>query len=338
MKTDLNSNNVIEVLAKGLKLENSFVPKISNIPNGLAKGIYFWFMKPEGYEILSNKIKVEPMENSYSKVIDRVKFDLVYLGTAGTGKEMKSNLSIRLKWHIGQKHTEDGVYSKYLSTLRKGIGSLLADDLIEGNTEVLVNDFLENYLRVFWIEYPKNTAQIDEDEKVFIKQLRPFLNLKNNPNALKSSKDNVTKKFKERLKIVQSESIKRFIDCGYKVKNKNTSKKPKKSLVNKDVIFKNDCVEYMVSQNQNIAEVTKNTVGLHRGKSKIRIIDANDPNLEFILWKRITGDNDNLNAQNIYRYFENISTDGRYRHVVISEWMLKNKIKTAKVLVCPLYH
>lgn len=338
MKSNFNTKNINEILETELKLENSFVPTISNIPNGLAKGIYFWFMKSEGYEILSNKIMVVPMENSYSKVIDGLKFDLVYLGTAGTGKEMKSNLSIRLKWHIGQKHTESAVFSKYLSTLRKGLGSLFSDDLVEENTEVLVNDFLEKYLRVFWLEYPENIAQIDKDEKVLIKQLRPFLNLKNNPNALKSSKDNVTKKFKERLNIVQSETINRLRELGYKAKKKNGSIKPKEFSVKNEIISENDYQEYWVSQNQNIAEVTKGIDGLYRGKSKIRIFDSNDPNIEFTHWRRETGNNLNFNAQNIYTYFEKVSSEGerRYRHLVIKEWMQSNNIKDIKVCVYPI--
>ncbi|MHA8093229.1 GIY-YIG nuclease family protein [Aquirufa regiilacus] len=338
MKSNFNTKNINEILETELKLENSFVPTISDIPNGLAKGIYFWFMKSEGYEILSTKIMVVPIENSYSKVIEGLKFDLIYLGTAGTGKEMKSNLSIRLKWHIGQKHTESAVFSKYLSTLRKGLGSLLADDLIEENTEVLVNDFLEKYLRVFWVEYPENIDQIDEDEKGLIKRLKPLLNLKNNPNALKSSNDNITKKFKERLNIVQSETINRLREMGYKAKKKNGSFKPKEFSVNKEIISENGCKEYLVSQNQNIAEVTKDIVGLYRGKSKIRIFDSNDPNVEFTRWTRITGKDNDLDAQNIYSYFERVSSEGerRYRHLVIKEWMQSNNIKAVKVLVCPV--
>ena len=59
--------------------------------------------------------------------------------------------------------------------------------------------------------------------------------------------------------------------------------------------------------------------------------------MEFTRWRRETGNNFNLNAQNIYSYFESVSSDGvrRYRHVVIKEWMEKNNIEKIKVMVCP---
>ena len=117
------------------KLTNPFRPNFDEIPNTKSKGIYFWFMKPDGYEKLSNYVEIKPIDSKYSKEIDGVKHDLVYLGTAGTGKKGNSNLYERLKWHVLQKHTESNVCHGTLSTLRAGLGSLLSDDLILPNTE-----------------------------------------------------------------------------------------------------------------------------------------------------------------------------------------------------------
>ena len=71
------------------KLTNPFRPNFDEIPNTKSKGIYFWFMKPDGYEKLSNYVEIKPIDSKYSKEIDGVKHDLVYLGTAGTGKKRK---------------------------------------------------------------------------------------------------------------------------------------------------------------------------------------------------------------------------------------------------------
>jgi hypothetical protein len=110
-------------------LSNSFRPHIDEIPKSKSKGIYFWFMKTEGYNLMSKYIKIKPIDPRYSKEIDGMKYDLVYLGTTGTGKQGNSTLNKRLDWHINQKHRESTINQKQsaLSTLRTGLGSLLSD-------------------------------------------------------------------------------------------------------------------------------------------------------------------------------------------------------------------
>ena len=163
-------------------------------------------MKTDGYKELSKFITINSIEPRYSKTIDGVQYDLVYLGTSGTGKQGKSTIYHRLKWHIEQKHHEKTICQKQsaLSTLRTGLGSLLSIDLILTNTENLVNTFMEDFLKVFWIEYSDKKSLIDNDEKVLIKVLRPLLNLKNNPNALKKVENNSTKLYKHRRNIIEN--------------------------------------------------------------------------------------------------------------------------------------
>ena len=122
--------------------------QVKNVPE--TKGIYFWFMHPDGYKALSNFIAIQPINPRYTKEINGEKYDLVYLGTAGTGKKGNSNLLERLKWHLCQKHFEKTICQKNsaLSTLRTGISSLLSDDLIENQTEEKVNDFSCKYMVV----------------------------------------------------------------------------------------------------------------------------------------------------------------------------------------------
>ncbi len=169
------------------------------------KGIYFWFMKKEGYRALSKFVNISPLPNIYSRPINNETYDLVYLGTAGTGKEGNSNLQERLQWHIEQKHRESAINQKNsaLSTLRTGMGSLLANDLILPNTEQLINSFFQKYMFVYWIGYSGNKKEIDSDEKAIIKAINPIFNLKNNPNALANAPINVTKLYKSRRKLVE---------------------------------------------------------------------------------------------------------------------------------------
>lgn len=169
------------------------------------KGIYFWFMKKEGYMALSKFVNISPLPNIYSRPINNETYDLVYLGTAGTGKEGNSNLQERLQWHIEQKHRESAINQKNsaLSTLRTGMGALLANDLILPNTEQLINSFFQKYMFVYWISYSGNKKEIDSDEKAIIKAINPIFNLKNNPNALANAPINVTKLYKSRRKLVE---------------------------------------------------------------------------------------------------------------------------------------
>ena len=96
-------------LKENLNCKECFVPHLDKIPAITSKGIYFWFMKPGGYKQLSKYISIKPIEPKYTINCDGLIYDLVYLGTAGTGKEGNSNLFERFKWHIDQKHTESNI-------------------------------------------------------------------------------------------------------------------------------------------------------------------------------------------------------------------------------------
>lgn len=146
------------------------------------KGIYFWFMPSEAYNKLSKYVAILPTVPVYQKVIKGILHDLVYIGTAGTGKNGNSNLNERLKWHICTKHSESAIRSGTLSTLRAGLGALLADDLILPNTETEVNKFMCDYMKLCWVAYGDNDNKaINNDEFILISELLPLLNIKNNP-------------------------------------------------------------------------------------------------------------------------------------------------------------
>ncbi len=154
-----------------------------------SRGIYFWYMQPEGYEILSQHI-VFPAPFG-GQTTDEHGNHLVYLGTAGTRPTAnnQAGLQDRFVWHVSNHHAIPQVRHGTLSTLRQTLGSLLANDLIEVDgvfTEVLVNQFMADYFTVSYIAYegilPAIGLVIDADEVKLIQALTPLLNLKKNPD------------------------------------------------------------------------------------------------------------------------------------------------------------
>jgi hypothetical protein len=335
----LKTTEILEVtnwLKENLTCKNCFAPHVDKIPEINSKGIYFWFMKPEGYEKLSKYIIINPIEPKYTISCDNINYDLVYLGTAGTGKKGNSNLLERFKWHIEQKHTESNICHGTISTLRSGLSSLLADDLVLPNTENEINQFMKDFMKLCWIEYPNDKKLIDSDERYLIKGLKPLLNIKNNPNALAASKDNPTKKYKKRRVEIVAKS-KSNLNCIKETKTMKKTKNPNDNtpLFAENILttLENGCVEYIVLQGQDIGEVTRGIEGLPTGKCKITIFDSKNVEFEFIKWTRKTGSK----KQNIYTYFDNTaSKSSKPKKTFISNWMEENKIDEITIRVCPL--
>lgn len=314
-------------LNEKLSKKNSLIPHIDIIPTIQSKGIYFWFMNSDGYEALSRFIEITPILLNYSYNIEGKSYDLVYLGTTGTGKQGKSTLTKRLKWHINQKHSESSIISGTLSTLRQGIGSLVSDDLIAPDTENKVNYFIKEYIKVFWIEYPNNKQLIDSDEEILIKIIRPLLNLKSNPNALKDTKDNSTKKYKERRNTVKENTKHRL---GFE-KNKTE----KVNVKYDSFIVKNDCQEFKVLQNQSAFEIIRNYT-FPMKQFSISIFDSFNPS-NFIcqFYDKTTIPN---------RYFGNPDTNkarlienkNPARWKVIQNQMIEERIPEIIIKLCPI--
>lgn len=327
--------NIIDNLESNLN--KSFIPHIDNIPNIEAKGIYFWFMKQKAYSILSQYETISPIEPRYTKTINGEKYDLVYLGTAGTGKKGNSNLKNRFDWHILQEHNNSQICNGTLSTLRAGLGALLAEDLILPNTEELVNSFMKNSMILFWVEYPNNNELIDSDEKILINTIKPLLNLKSNSNARMTSLNNSTKSYKRRRALVYKNTRLRKSCQGESEKSMKTLKTPtEKSPKYEDQILdvNNNCVEYYVSNGQFIDEVTRGIDNLPIHKAKIKIWDSKNTDNVFNEWQfRSTGDEQKPDAQNIYTYFSNTHKNIK-RADIIMNWMNTNQIEEITVKVC----
>lgn len=155
----------------------------------LTKGIYFWYMRPEGYQVLSQHIAFPQLFTG--QTVDQHSNHLVYLGTAGVGRGAANGAGIhaRLVWHISQHHTVGNIRNGFLSTLRTTLGALLADDLLEVDgvaTEDLVNQFMAEYLVLTYIPYIGPIEEIgpliNADEHQLIKTMKPLFNIMNNPN------------------------------------------------------------------------------------------------------------------------------------------------------------
>ena len=307
----------------------------NNVPTD--KGIYFWFIHPDGYEALRHYVQITRIEPICQRNINGEIFDLVYLGTAGTGKKGNSYLQERLKWHLCQKHTKSSVCSGAISTIRSGLSALLAEDLIETNTEAVFNEFVCKYMFVYWLSYGNEDKEIiDGDEKVLIKTLKPLFNIKNNPNAKSTAVDNATKRYRKRRIEIKNSTLNR-INC--KGENEQTMREnniPTDNAISyaeQVLTEENGCVEYTVSNGQDIAVVTRGIEGLPIGKCKIEILDSNNSNIRFKQWQRETGRNED--GQNIYTYFCNTSSDKKNkRSDVISQWMQENRIEEITVRVC----
>jgi hypothetical protein len=150
MPKPLNSTNNIETiknwLDENLTNENLFTPIQDAIPQDLSKGICFWLMKREGYKILSEHITDQALEAEYSKEINEVQFDLVYLEEI---YKAEKTITKTLNWHIDNVNDINAL--KKSSPLRKVIGALLSDDLLEANIQKKVSNFICENLMVFWI-------------------------------------------------------------------------------------------------------------------------------------------------------------------------------------------
>jgi len=334
LNTEMNFTELKKWLDENLT--KSFRPHIDEIPTIKSKGIYFWFMKQGGYNQLSKYVDIKPIDPCYTKEIGGGKYDLVYLGTTGTGKKGKSNLYDRFKWHILQNHSESNICHGTLSTLRAGLGSVLCEDLILPNTEEAVNSFMKSNMRIFYVKYSDDKNLIDSDEFILINGFKPVLNLKNNPNA--SLQGNPTRIYKSRRAFVYQNT--RFrLNCKGEdnsvLEKINIPTENAPSFQHQVITEEKDYIMFFVLNNQDISIVTRGIDELPKGKCKIDIWNSNDSNTKFEKWQRTTGKNQD--GQNIYTYFSNTSSDNKTkRSEIIFNWMQENNIEEITVRVCPI--
>jgi hypothetical protein len=183
---------------KDIRINNEVVPaNFLNMPADLkSKGIYFWFADQKGIDTLLELLDCKLIDKHYI-IHEGQKLFLIYIGTAGTGKQKLSNLNDRFKWHLTQKHSHSSIKHGSLSNFRLAL-SLLLKTKVEGEVAAqTVNEFMSKYLYISWIPF-ENETLISTEEKDLIKTYFPFINDRHNDKGYKRSKeDYATKSFKE---------------------------------------------------------------------------------------------------------------------------------------------
>ena len=337
--SNLNNQDNFESISKWLKenlnKNNSLIPHSDKIPETLtSKGIYFWFMHTDGYKKLSDFVDINPIDPKYSLTINGKDYDLVYLGTAGTGKKGNSDLKERLEWHIKQHHTENNICHGTLSTLRAGLGALLAEDLINTLTEELVNNFMKKYMKVYWIPYEYNKELINNDEKILIKTIKPLLNIKNNPNAKANEINNPTKQYKDR-RIIVYQATRERLGCANNIEIKFKNNLPTNNTpLYEFQVLEDDagCIEFVVKQNQSIHAVVNGIPNLPKGKCEISISCIHTKDV-LIYINRVLPRKTGSKEQNIYGFFS--ATDKKIpKWKIIQNEMNQNNIEEITVKVC----
>ena len=150
LNNDDNFETIENWLDQNLTNENSFTPIQDDIPELFSNGIYFWFMKPAGYQMLSNYLPIQALPTKYSKEINGEQFDLVYIDESYKNEK---TITETLNWHINNVNDAEGINAlKKSSPLRQVIGALLSDDLIDGDIQNSVSDFIYKNLIVFWVK------------------------------------------------------------------------------------------------------------------------------------------------------------------------------------------
>ena len=307
---------------------------INQIPN--SKGIYFWYLNKEGYAALSNYVTICPVRKFHTIIEEQIEYHMVYLGTSGTGKKGNYNLNQRLKWHLCENHKEGSISTGFISTLRKGMGSLIADDLILPDTENEINTIFKNYFKIKWIEY-SDSIHIDSDEKILINILKPLLNIKNNPNAKGNAIPNSTRNYTIRRNEITSATLIRLNCFGKSEKELKSLSLPKEKAISYDhqiISSENNCIEFTVLNTQSIAQVIRGVDNLPIGPCSV--ICYNSANHNDIVY---TSKNRNglRKTKIIYKYFLNNddTDDGRqYRWLIIHNEMIKRGIIEITVKVC----
>jgi hypothetical protein len=319
--------------------------EVNKVPE--TKGKYFWFIHPDGYSALS----IKPIEPKYTRDINDVIYDLVYVGTAGVRNNSSgvnnSHLKERLEWHLCDNKGISALCSGTMSTYRRTIGGLISDDLIANNTQDKIDELLCKYFIIYYVEYPGAFLdvkdQVNSDEDILINLIRPILNLDKNPNA--KNPKHTTFEIQKRRQIVEKDSKKRWCSDKLNAKTKAMNSKPNKPKTS-DSTDKSEkkCISFTVNVIQSIHVVVN---GIPYLPIPCRFICRNTLNPNQVVyealnnggWRR-TGDR---GVQNIYDYF--INTDSKYskNHGYISEvkWQFIQEemqnlgINQITVTVCP---
>jgi len=248
----------------------------NNVPE--TKGIYFWFMHPDGYSALN----IKPIEPKYTKNINGVIYDLIYTGTAGVRNNSSGvnngHIQERLKWHLCDNKSISGLCSGTMSTYRRTIGALISDDLIANNTQDKIDELLCKYFVIYYVEYPGEFLdvkdEVNSDEDILINVIRPIFNLKKNPNA--DNQNHITYAIQQIRQVVENDSKKRWCNDKPNTKIKVINSKsniPKQ--VNSNLLSEENCKIFFVKRGERIDRVARNQANLPVGPCFIELFYKN---------------------------------------------------------------
>lgn len=310
--------------------------QVKNVPE--TKGIYFWFMHPDGY----NALNIKPIEPKYKRDINGIKYDLVYLGTAGVRNNSNGinngHLKERLKWHLCDNKGITGLCSGTMSTYRRTVGGLISDDLIANNTQDKIDELLCKYFLIYYVEYPgaflNVKDQVNSDEDILIDVIRPILNLDKNPNA--KNPKHITYTIQQKRQLVESESKKKWCNDNQHSESKEYNG-PLVANNNPGILNNNEgCIEFLVKQNQSAHERIQNFYFFKNTKYSIVIFETLNP-ANFICtnynFSKTPTKYFGRNDTNPDRQIDNREPK---RWEVINKEMIENKIAEVTISLCPV--
>jgi hypothetical protein len=291
---------------------------------------------------LSNYIEIKSLDSKYSKEIDGIKYDLVYLGTAGVRNNSsginKGDLFGRLKWHLNENKSKSALKSGTMSTFRRTIGALIGNDLIENNTQEIIDEFFRNCFIVFYLEYEGEFLEVKDiinaQEEVLIKNIRPIFNLDKNPNA--KIENHYTYSIQKRRQTIEKSSIKKNIKTTNSTRNKESKRNIKIDVITTFPVH--DCIEFKVKRNQNISEIARNVNDLPNGPCFIKIFSNNTDDIRNYINGQIR--NIRVEERRVDEYFDaNDTQNGNISRSTIIKAEMNQEgslIEEITVRVCPL--
>jgi hypothetical protein len=250
--------------------------EVNKVPE--TKGNYFWLIHPDGYNALS----IKPIEPKYTRDINGVIYDLVYVGTAGVRNNSSGvnngHLKERFKWHLCDNKGISALCSGTMSTYRRTIGGLISDDLIANNTQDKIDELLCKYFIIYYVEYPGSFLDVKDDvkndEDILINVIRPILNLDENPNA--KNPKHITFTIQQKRQIVENSSKKRWCNEKPNTKTKvmNSNSHISKQF-NSNLVSEENCKIFFVKRNQKIHIEARKQVSLPVGPCTIELFYKN---------------------------------------------------------------
>ena len=309
------------------------------------KGIYFWFMLQSCYKKLKN---IKALKSIYQREINGEVYHLVYTGTAGVRNNSNGNnngnLRQRIKWHLCDNKNVSALCSGTMSTFRRTIGSLMADDLIENYIQDKIDElFCENFY-IYYLEYPGTFLQVKDevnsDESVIIDILRPIFNLDENLNV--NIPNHISYHIQQRRQTVENSSKVKWCN-GKKPKSQAKSngkrtpppKGPNVLISAESVRDNKGCVEFKVASDQNISQVAQAAINLPLGQCTIEIFSNNRADVRTYINGRIR-----KTSRSVSEYLDSPDTANenlpRWK-IVQAEMNNKKKIiEIITVRVCPI--